>query len=147
MQKNQLLFELIEKEQERQKNGIELIASENFASPQIIETINTVLTNKYTEKLPGKRYYKNCEVVDEIEQLAIDKTKKLFKTSWVNVQPHSGAQANATIMLTMLKPDDKILGFDLSHSGHLTHNSHVNFSNKLYNPSFYKIDPQSNTID
>jgi len=147
MQRDQLLFELIEKEQGRQENGIELIASENFASPQVIEAMGTVLTNKYAEGLPGKRYYGGCEVVDEIEQLAIDRAKELFGASWVNVQPHSGAQANAAVMLAVLKPGDKILGFDLSHGGHLTHGSHVNFSGKLYNPSFYGVDPQSGTID
>jgi len=147
MQRDQLLFELIEKEQGRQENGIELIASENFASPQVIEAMGTVLTNKYAEGLPGKRYYGGCEVVDEIEQLAIDRAKELFGASWVNVQPHSGTQANAAVMLAVLKPGDKILGFDLSHGGHLTHGSHVNFSGKLYNPSFYGVDPQSGTID
>ncbi len=147
MQRDQLLFELIEKEQGRQENGIELIASENFASPQVIEAMGTVLTNKYAEGLPGKRYYGGCEVVDEIEQLAIDRAKELFGASWVNVQPHSGAQANAAVMLAVLKPGEKILGFDLSHGGHLTHGSHVNFSGKLYNPSFYGVDPQSGTID
>ncbi len=147
MQRDQLLFNLIKKEQERQENGIELIASENFASPQVIEAMGTVLTNKYAEGLPGKRYYGGCEVVDEIEQLAIDRAKQLFGASWVNVQPHSGAQANAAVMLAVLKPGDKILGFDLSHGGHLTHGSQVNFSGKLYNPSFYGVDPQLGTID
>ena len=147
MQRDQILFELIKKEQERQENGIELIASENFASPQVIEAMGTVLTNKYAEGLPGKRYYGGCEVVDEIEQLAIDRAKELFGASWVNVQPHSGAQANAAVMLAVLNPGDKILGFDLSHGGHLTHGSHVNFSGKLYQPSFYGVDPQTGTID
>ncbi len=147
MQRDQLLFTLIEKEQERQETGIELIASENFASPQVIEAMGTVLTNKYAEGLPGKRYYGGCEVVDEIEQLAIDRAKELFGASWVNVQPHSGAQANAAVMLAVLSPGDKILGFDLSHGGHLTHGSHVNFSGKLYQPSFYGVDPQTGTID
>jgi glycine hydroxymethyltransferase len=147
MQRDQLLFKLIKKEQERQENGIELIASENFASPQVIEAMGTVLTNKYAEGLPGKRYYGGCEVVDEIEQLAIDRAKELFSASWVNVQPHSGAQANAAVMLAVLNPGDKILGFDLSHGGHLTHGSHVNFSGKLYKPSFYGVDPQTGTID
>ncbi len=147
MQKDQQIFELIRKEQERQESGIELIASENFASPQVIEAMGTVLTNKYAEGLPGKRYYGGCEIVDEIEQLAIDRAKELFGASWVNVQPHSGAQANAAVMLAVLKPGDKILGFDLSHGGHLTHGSQVNFSGKLYQPSFYGVDPQSGTID
>ncbi len=147
MQRDQLLFTLIKKEQERQETGIELIASENFASPQVIEAMGTVLTNKYAEGLPGKRYYGGCEVVDEIEQLAIDRAKELFGASWVNVQPHSGAQANAAVMLAVLSPGDKILGFDLSHGGHLTHGSHVNFSGKLYQPTFYGVDPQTGTID
>lgn len=147
MQKDQQIFELIRKEQERQESGIELIASENFASPQVIEAMGTVLTNKYAEGLPGKRYYGGCEIVDEIEQLAIDRAKELFGASWVNVQPHSGAQANAAVMLAVLKPGDKILGFDLSHGGHLTHGSQVNFSGKLYQPSFYGVDPQLGTID
>jgi glycine hydroxymethyltransferase len=140
MQRDQQVFELIKKEQERQENGIELIASENFASPQVIEAMGTVLTNKYAEGLPGKRYYGGCEVVDDIEQLAIDRAKELFGASWANVQPHSGAQANAAVMLAVLNPGDKILGFDLSHGGHLTHGSHVNFSGKLYQPSFYGVD-------
>ena len=147
MQRDQLIFELIKKEQARQENGIELIASENFASPQVIEAMGTVLTNKYAEGLPGKRYYGGCEVVDEIEQLAIDRAKELFGASWANVQPHSGAQANAAVMLAVLNPGDKILGFDLSHGGHLTHGSHVNFSGKLYQPTFYGVDPQTGTID
>jgi glycine hydroxymethyltransferase len=147
MQRDQQVFELIKKEQERQENGIELIASENFASPQVIEAMGTVLTNKYAEGLPGKRYYGGCEVVDDIEQLAIDRAKELFGASWANVQPHSGAQANAAVMLAVLNPGDKILGFDLSHGGHLTHGSHVNFSGKLYQPSFYGVDPQTGTID
>ncbi|GJM27763.1 MAG: serine hydroxymethyltransferase [Cyclobacteriaceae bacterium] len=147
MQRDQEVFELIKKERERQENGIELIASENFASPQVIEAMGTVLTNKYAEGLPGKRYYGGCEFVDEIEQLAIDRAKKLFGASWANVQPHSGAQANAAVMLAVLNPGDKILGFDLSHGGHLTHGSHVNFSGKLYQPSFYGVDPLTGTID
>lgn len=147
MQRDQEVFELIKKEKQRQENGIELIASENFASPQVIEAMGTVLTNKYAEGLPGKRYYGGCEFVDEIEQLAIDRAKELFGASWANVQPHSGAQANAAVMLAVLNPGDKILGFDLSHGGHLTHGSHVNFSGKLYQPSFYGVDPQTGTID
>jgi len=147
MQRDQLVFDLIKKEQRRQQYGIELIASENFASPQVMEAMGTVLTNKYAEGLPGKRYYGGCEVVDEIEQLAIDRAKELFGASWVNVQPHSGAQANAAVMLAVLNPGDKILGFDLSHGGHLTHGSQVNFSGKLYQPSFYGVDRQTGTID
>ncbi len=147
MQRDQQVFELIEKERQRQENGIELIASENFASPQVIEAMGTVLTNKYAEGLPGKRYYGGCEIVDEIEQLAIDRAKELFGAAWVNVQPHSGAQANAAVMLALINPGDTILGFDLSHGGHLTHGSPVNFSGKLYKPVFYGVDPQTGTID
>ena len=147
MDRDQQVFDLISREQQRQENGIELIASENFASPQVMEAMGTVLTNKYAEGLPGKRYYGGCEVVDEIEQLAIDRAKELFGAAWVNVQPHSGAQANAAVMLAVLNPGDKILGFDLSHGGHLTHGSHVNFSGKLYKPTFYGVDPQTGRID
>ncbi len=147
MQRDQILFDLIDQEKARQENGIELIASENFASPQVIEAMGTVLTNKYAEGLPGKRYYGGCEVVDQIEQLAIDRAKELFGASWANVQPHSGAQANAAVMLAVLNPGDKILGFDLAHGGHLTHGSPVNFSGKLYQPHFYGVDPQTGTID
>src|SRR6187399_1141795 len=125
------IFSLIRKELKRQRNGIELIASENFVSKQVMEAMGSCLTNKYAEGLPGKRYYGGCEVVDEIEQLAIDRVKTLFNASWANVQPHSGAQANAAVMLAVLKPGDKILGFDLSHGGHLTHGSPVNFSGKF----------------
>ena len=131
----------------RQQNGIELIASENFVSDQVMKAQGTVLTNKYAEGLPGKRYYGGCEVVDEIEQLAIDRLKTLFGASWANVQPHSGAQANAAVMLACLKPGDKILGFDLSHGGHLTHGSPVNFSGKLYQPSFYGVEQETGLID
>lgn len=147
MQRDNTIFNLIKKEQERQENGIELIASENFASKQVIEAMGTVLTNKYAEGLPGKRYYGGCEVVDEIEDLARERAKKLFGANWVNVQPHSGAQANASVMLALLNPGDKILGFDLSHGGHLTHGSPVNFSGKLYNPSFYGVEKESGTIN
>lgn len=147
MQRDQKLFKLVAKEQTRQETGIELIASENFASAQVMEAMGTVLTNKYAEGLPGKRYYGGCEVVDEIEQLAIDRAKELFGASWANVQPHSGAQANAAVMLAVLNPGDSILGFDLAHGGHLTHGSPVNFSGKLYKPSFYGVDPQTGIID
>jgi glycine hydroxymethyltransferase len=147
MKKDKVIFDLIEKEKERQQNGIELIASENFTSPQVMKAMGTVLTNKYAEGLPGKRYYGGCEVVDEIEQLAIDRAKELFGAEWANVQPHSGAQANASVMLACLKPGDKILGFDLSHGGHLTHGSPVNFSGKLYQPVFYGVEQESGTID
>lgn len=147
MKKDKVIFDLIEKEKQRQQHGIELIASENFTSLQVIKAMGTVLTNKYAEGLPGKRYYGGCEVVDEIEQLAIDRAKELFGAEWANVQPHSGAQANAAVMLACLKPGDKILGFDLSHGGHLTHGSPVNFSGKLYQPLFYGVEEATGVID
>lgn len=147
MQRDQQIFDLIDKEQHRQESGIELIASENFVSKQVMEAMGTVLTNKYAEGLPRRRYYGGCEVVDEVEQLAIDRAKELFGATWANVQPHSGAQANAAVMLAVLNPGDKILGFDLSHGGHLTHGSSVNFSGKLYEPSFYGVDEATGTID
>jgi glycine hydroxymethyltransferase len=147
MKRDKLVFDLIEKEKQRQEHGIELIASENFTSPQVMKAQGSVLTNKYAEGLPGKRYYGGCEVVDEVEQLAIDRIKELFGAEWANVQPHSGAQANAAVMLACLKPGDKILGFDLSHGGHLTHGSSVNFSGKLYQPSFYGVEQETGLID
>lgn len=147
MKRDKAIFELIEKEQHRQEAGIELIASENFTSPQVMKAQGSVLTNKYAEGLPGKRYYGGCEVVDEVEQLAIDRAKELFGAEWANVQPHSGAQANASVMLACLKPGDKILGFDLSHGGHLTHGSPVNFSGKLYQPTFYGVEEATGLID
>ena len=147
MHRDQTVFDLIQKEQDRQEDGIELIASENFASKQVIEAMGTVLTNKYAEGLPGKRYYGGCEVVDEIENLARDRAKELFGAEWVNVQPHSGAQANAAVMLACLNAGDKILGFDLSHGGHLTHGSSVNFSGKLYQPSFYGVEKETGMIN
>ncbi|MCR9251897.1 MAG: serine hydroxymethyltransferase [bacterium] len=147
MQKDNQVFDLIQKEHERQLNGLELIASENFASPQVMEAAGSVLTNKYAEGLPGKRYYAGCEFVDQIENLAIDRIKELFGATWANVQPHSGAQANAAVMLATLNAGDKILGFDLSHGGHLTHGSAVNFSGKLYQPSFYGVEKETGTID
>lgn len=147
MKRDQIIFDLIDKEENRQKTGIELIASENFASKQVMEAAGSVLTNKYAEGLPGKRYYGGCEVVDEIEQLAIDRAKKLFGASWANVQPHSGAQANAAVFLACLNAGDSILGFDLSHGGHLTHGSPVNFSGKLYQPNFYGVEEETGTID
>ena len=145
--RDEKVFDLIKDERQRQERGLELIASENFASPQVMEAAGSVLTNKYAEGLPGKRYYGGCEVVDEVEQIAIDRLKELFGASWANVQPHSGAQANAAVMLACLKSGDKILGFDLSHGGHLTHGSPVNFSGKLYNPVFYGVDKETGTID
>jgi glycine hydroxymethyltransferase len=147
MKRDKIVFDLIEKEKQRQEHGIELIASENFVSQQVMKAQGSVLTNKYAEGLPGKRYYGGCEVVDEVEQLAIDRVKELFGAEWANVQPHSGAQANAAVMLACLKPGDKILGFDLSHGGHLTHGSSVNFSGKLYQPSFYGVEQETGEID
>ncbi|QIL76536.1 serine hydroxymethyltransferase [Hymenobacter sp. HDW8] len=142
-----VLFDLIRKEKERQTHGLELIASENYVSEQVMRAQGSILTNKYAEGLPGKRYYGGCEIVDQVEQLAIDRAKELFGVEWVNVQPHSGAQANAAVMLAILNPGDKILGFDLSHGGHLTHGSPVNFSGKLYKPSFYGVEPETGLID
>jgi glycine hydroxymethyltransferase len=147
MKKDTAIFNLIAKEKKRQTIGLELIASENYVSESVMKAMGSVLTNKYAEGLPGKRYYGGCEVVDKVEQLAIDRAKQLFNAEWVNVQPHSGAQANAAVMLAILKPGDKILGFDLSHGGHLTHGSPVNFSGKLYVPSFYGVEPKTGRID
>ncbi|MFT4737866.1 MAG: glycine hydroxymethyltransferase [Cyclobacteriaceae bacterium] len=147
MQRDEQLFQLINQEKARQTNGLELIASENYASPQVMEAAGSVLTNKYAEGLPGKRYYGGCEVVDQVETLAIERVKELFGATWANVQPHSGAQANAAVMLAILNPGDKILGFDLSHGGHLTHGSPVNFSGKLYQPSFYGVEKETGLID
>ena len=147
MKRDNILFKLIDQEAKRQEHGIELIASENFVSPQVMEAMGSVLTNKYAEGLPGRRYYGGCEVVDEIEQLAIDRACKLFGAAWANVQPHSGAQANAAVMLGCLNPGDTILGFDLSHGGHLTHGSPVNFSGKLYRPVFYGVEKSTGRID
>jgi len=144
---DQVIFELIEKEKQRQTHGIELIASENFVSEQVMLAMGSVLTNKYAEGLPNKRYYGGCEIVDQVEQLAIDRLKALFGAEWANVQPHSGAQANAAVMLAVLNPGDKILGFDLSHGGHLTHGSPVNFSGKFYKASFYGVERETGTID
>jgi len=146
-QKDDEIFSLISDELKRQQQGIELIASENFVSTQVMEIMGSVLTNKYAEGLPNKRYYGGCEVVDKVEQLAIDRLKKLFGVKWANVQPHSGSQANAAVMLGVLKPGDKILGFDLSHGGHLTHGSPVNFSGKNYVPSFYGVSKDTGVID
>ena len=142
-----IVFDLIDKELHRQQTGIELIASENFTSENVMRASGSVLTNKYAEGLPNKRYYCGCEIVDQIEQLAIDRAKELFGAEWVNVQPHSGAQANAAVMLAILKAGDQILGFDLSHGGHLTHGSLVNFSGKLYTPAFYGVEKETGRID
>ncbi len=147
MNRDKVIFDLIIEEQNRQEHGIELIASENFVSLQVMEAMGSVLTNKYAEGLPGKRYYGGCEVVDKVENIAIDRLKQLFGACWANVQPHSGAQANAAVMLACLNPGDKILGFDLSHGGHLTHGSPVNFSGKLYKPSFYGVERETGLIN
>ncbi|MBN8697946.1 MAG: serine hydroxymethyltransferase, partial [Bacteroidetes bacterium] len=147
MKKDTTIFNLIAEEKKRQTVGIELIASENYVSEQVMKAMGSVLTNKYAEGLPHKRYYGGCEVVDKVEQLAIDRAKQLFNAEWVNVQPHSGAQANAAVMLAVLKPGDKILGFDLSHGGHLTHGSPVNFSGKLYVPSFYGVEEKTGRVN
>ncbi len=141
------IFDLIKAEENRQRNGLELIASENFASPNVMKATGSVLTNKYAEGYPGKRYYGGCEVVDEVENIAIDRAKALFGASYANVQPHSGSQANTAVFSMCLKPGDKILGFDLAHGGHLTHGSPVNFSGKLYNPVFYGVDEKTGRLD
>ena len=147
MNNSKEIFDLIIKEENRQLNGIELIASENFTSPDVMKATGSVLTNKYAEGYPGKRYYGGCEVVDEIETIAIDRAKELFGASYANVQPHSGSQANTAVYHAFLKPGDKILGFDLSHGGHLTHGSPVNFSGRLYNPCFYGVNKSSGVLD
>jgi glycine hydroxymethyltransferase len=147
MSKDTLVFDLLRKELDRQRHGIELIASENFTSLQVMQASGSVATNKYAEGYPGKRYYGGCEVVDEIEQLAIDRLKQVFKATWANVQPHSGAQANAAVFLACLKPGDKILGLDLSMGGHLTHGSPANFSGKTYQPLFYGVDKETGLVD
>lgn len=147
MQRDEQIFELIEAEKDRQLHGIELIASENFVSDQVMEAAGSVLTNKYAEGYPGKRYYGGCEVVDEVEQIAIDRAKALFGAEYANVQPHSGSQANTAVYHACLNPGDKILGFDLSHGGHLTHGSPVNFSGKLYNPVFYGVEEATGVLN
>ncbi|MCR6641803.1 MAG: serine hydroxymethyltransferase [Sporocytophaga sp.] len=141
------IFDLIAREKRRQESGVELIASENFTSRQVMEAMGSVLTNKYAEGLPGKRYYGGCEIVDLSEQLAIDRLKQLFKVEWANVQPHSGAQANMAVFLACLTPGDTILGFDLSHGGHLSHGSPVNFSGKYFRPVFYGVEKETGTIN
>lgn len=147
MEHDSTIFDLIDKERKRQVEGIELIASENFTSPQVIQAVGSILTNKYAEGYPGKRYYGGCEVVDEIEDLARNRAAELFDAEYVNVQPHSGSQANAAIFLACLKPGDKIMGFDLSHGGHLTHGSPVNFSGKTYNAVFYGVERDTGLIN
>ena len=147
MQKDTAIFDLIQEEENRQLNGIELIASENFTSPAVMEATGSVLTNKYAEGYPGKRYYGGCEVVDKVEQLAIDRAKELFGAAYANVQPHSGSQANTAVFHAFIKPGDKILGFDLSHGGHLTHGSPVNFSGRLYKAHFYGVQEETGRLD
>jgi glycine hydroxymethyltransferase len=147
MKRDSKVFEIIEKERQRQMSGIELIASENFVSDEVMEAMGSVMTNKYAEGYPGKRYYGGCQFVDETEQLAIDRLKELFGAVWVNVQPHSGAQANMAVFLTLLKPGDKFMGLDLSHGGHLSHGSKVNSSGMLYNPIAYEVDEETGTVD
>ena len=147
MQIDNQIFDLIQEEKERQINGLELIASENFASEQVMLAQGSVLTNKYAEGYPGKRYYGGCEVVDIVEQIAIDRAKELFGAAYANVQPHSGSQANTAVFFACLKPGDTILGFDLSHGGHLTHGSPVNFSGRLYNPKFYGVEKETGVLN
>lgn len=147
MKRDENVFQLIDQEKKRQIEGIELIASENFTSPQVMEAAGSVLTNKYAEGLPGKRYYGGCEVVDQVETLAIERVKELFGASWANVQPHSGAQANAAVFIACLNPGDSILGFDLSHGGHLSHGSPVNLSGKYYDAHFYGVEEETGIID
>ena len=147
MQPDNAIFDLIKQEEQRQLNGIELIASENFTSPAVMEATGSVLTNKYAEGYPGKRYYGGCEVVDKIEQLAIDRAKVLFGAAYANVQPHSGSQANTAVFHAFIQPGDKILGFDLSHGGHLTHGSPVNFSGRLYKSHFYGVEEATGRLN
>ncbi|MBS4043490.1 MAG: serine hydroxymethyltransferase [Chitinophagaceae bacterium] len=147
MQRDTVIFNLIQQELERQRRGIELIASENFTSMQVMQAMGNVMTNKYAEGYPGRRYYGGCEIVDQTEQIAIDRLKQIFNIEYANVQPHSGAQANAALMLAILQPGDAILGLDLSMGGHLTHGSAVNFSGKLYQPHFYGVEKETGLID
>src|SRR6186713_1027792 len=147
MQRDTVVFDIIQKELQRQRQGIELIASENFTSLQVMQAMGNVMTNKYAEGYPGRRYYGGCEIVDETEQLAIDRLKQVFNLEYANVQPHSGAQANAAVLLAILQPGDKFLGLDLSMGGHLTHGSPVNFSGKLYQPHFYTVKKETGLID
>ena len=147
MQRDTDIFDLIKAEKKRQTNGIELIASENFTSDQVMQATGSILTNKYAEGYPGKRYYGGCEVVDKVEQIAIDRAKALFGAAWANVQPHSGSQANTAVFHACLKLGDKMLGFDLAHGGHLTHGSPVNFSGRLYNPVFYGVEKETGMLN
>src|SRR4030066_180742 len=147
MKKDTLIFDLIEKERQRQLNGIELIASENFVSPQVLEAMGSVMTNKYAEGYPGNRYYGGCEIVDQIEQIAIDRLKQLFDAEYANVQPHSGAQANMGVFMTVLKPGDTFMGLNLAHGGHLSHGSPVNSSGILYKPVAYGVGEDTGQVD
>ena len=147
MQRDTEIFDLIQEEKQRQLNGLELIASENFVSEQVMEAAGSVLTNKYAEGYPGKRYYGGCEVVDEVETIAIERAKELFNAEYANVQPHSGSQANTAVFHAVMKPGETFLGFDLSHGGHLTHGSPVNFSGRLYNPVFYGVDKETGLLN
>jgi len=147
MERDLEIFNLIEAEKQRQINGVELIASENFTSPQVMEAAGSVLTNKYAEGYPGRRYYGGCEVVDKVERIAVERAKDLFGAAYANVQPHSGSQANAAVYQAIMKPGDTILGFDLSHGGHLTHGSPVNFSGKLYRPVFYGVERETGLLN
>jgi glycine hydroxymethyltransferase len=146
VERNKIIFDLIDEESTRQRGGLELIASENYVSPEVLKACGSILTNKYAEGYPGRRYYGGCEVVDEIEKLAIDRAKELFGAEYANVQPHSGSQANTAVFFACLKPGDKILGFDLSHGGHLTHGSGVNFSGRIYTPSFYGVEESTGLL-
>jgi glycine hydroxymethyltransferase len=147
VERNKIVFDIIDEEAERQRGGLELIASENYVSPDVLKACGSILTNKYAEGYPGKRYYGGCEIVDEIEKLAIDRAKELFGAEYANVQPHSGSQANTAVFFACLKPGDKILGFDLSHGGHLTHGSGVNFSGRIYTPSFYGVEESTGLLN
>ncbi len=147
MYNDKIIFDLIDQEKKRQTEGVELIASENFVSQEVLDAMGSILTNKYAEGYPNKRYYGGCEIVDQIEQIAIDRLKKLFNAEWANVQPHSGSQANFATLMAMIKPGDTVLGFDLSHGGHLTHGSPVNFSGKMYRPVFYGVNRETGTVD
>ena len=147
MQRDTEIFELIDAEKNRQLNGLELIASENFVSDQVMEAAGSILTNKYAEGYPNKRYYGGCQIVDIVEQLAIDRAKELYGAEYANVQPHSGSQANTAVFHACLNPGDRILGFDLSHGGHLTHGSPVNFSGKLYEPHFYGVEKETGVLN
>ena len=147
MKRDDVIFDIINREHQRQKKGIELIASENFVSPQVMEAMGSCLTNKYAEGYPAKRYYGGCQVVDEAENLAIERAKKLFGAEWANVQPHSGAQANMAVFMAVLQPGDKFMGMDLIHGGHLSHGSPVNFSGLMFNPISYTVEAETGRVN